>query len=77
MARKRNNNTRKERTYQESHIRVQHYFSKGLQEALKDLLGDTIQNMLEAELMSISDMRNTNHPRKKNQTTGTVIHQRH
>jgi len=37
--------------------------AKDLQEALKDLLGDTIQNMLEAE----SDMKSTNQLKKRNQ----------
>jgi len=44
---------------------------------LKDLLGDTIQNMLEAELDEHLDMKSTNQLKKRNQITVTGTHQKH
>ena len=50
---------------------------KDLQEALKDLLGDTIQNMLEAELDKHLGYENTNLPKNQNQITVTDTRPRH
>jgi len=51
--------------------------AKDLQEALKDLLGDTIQNMLEAELDEHLGYESTNQLKKRNQITVTGTHQKH
>jgi len=49
--------------------------AKDLQEALKDLLGDTIQICWKQSWMNISDMKSTNQLKKRNQITVTGTHQ--
>jgi len=50
--------------------------AKDLQEALKDLLGDTLKNMLEAELDDQFDMKSTNLPKKQNRIIVMDTHPR-
>jgi len=51
--------------------------AKDSQKALKDLLGDTIQNMLEAELDEHLGYEKYESTKKRNQITVMSIHQRH
>jgi len=51
--------------------------SKEFAGSIEDLLGDTIQNMLEAELDEHLGYESTNQLKKRNQITVTGTHQKH